>query len=302
VAGGSQVEAGDGQWLDARGIGSRTGQDGRHCRRGMSGSRKGTSYSAGARRRTGGTARGLGARGPLSKFRCIIASVAAGSWRGHEQGLVCYGQAQGSRVTYTLLEEPAEAEGLEEGPAALAWAARRYLWAYGPATHQDFGAWFSIKTVAARRVFESLGSEIEPVSVEGWKAWQLVGRQESLPLAESVHLLPHFDCYVVACRPRELLAPFDLAERLSGRVPRLFERSLRHHDVKTMNTVFVNGRLAGFWERKQTGRRLAITVELLRRLSGNQTDLVELAARRTGEIFEAEASLVIGRANIRPHL
>jgi hypothetical protein len=86
--------------------------------------------------------------------------------------------------------------------------ARRYLNAFGPASSDDFARWWWIQPGPAKRVFQSLGGEIEAVDVEGWKAWALASTLEqvkSLKAARSVRLLPQFDAFTVGisrdCEP-----------------------------------------------------------------------------------------------------
>src|SRR5688500_2705252 len=51
---------------------------------------------------------------------------------------------------------------------------RRYLRTYGPATPRDFSFWWDGGgTAFGKKMFESLGDEVETVDVEGWKATAL---------------------------------------------------------------------------------------------------------------------------------
>ena len=78
--------------------------------------------------------------------------------------------------------------------------ARRYLSAYGPATPDDFARWWGLEASHAKKLFRSLGEEIETVDVEGWQAWALIstlGELKAFEASHSVRLIPQFDAYVV---------------------------------------------------------------------------------------------------------
>ncbi|HEV3312258.1 MAG TPA: winged helix DNA-binding domain-containing protein [Chloroflexota bacterium] len=218
------------------------------------------------------------------------------------RGLICYGPGQSSNTTLALMPALTTEKPSLAGPAALAWVARRFLTAFGPATHRDFAAWLNTKASHAKEVFDSLGDEIEKVSVEGWKAWQLHGEQTIWSVLETVHLLPHFDTFIVACRPRERLVPWNLEHLFAKRMPSRLQSAARHHDVKSIPTLLVNGTVAGIWERKRSGARMALTIEPFGRLTTPQLDLLDQAANRVGEVFGSEVTWKFGRVDIRPHL
>src|SRR5690242_4632233 len=62
---------------------------------------------------------------------------------GFEAGLLCFGPSRGSSVTFARLDQWIGRGEEEIDPdTALATICRRYLAAYGPATHRDFAEWF----------------------------------------------------------------------------------------------------------------------------------------------------------------
>ena len=88
-----------------------------------------------------------------------------------------------------------------EPEAAFQEIARRYLRAYGPLTPKHFARWWNEGRVnVAKKVFQQIEDELEPVDVEGWQALALRSTVE--PMQQSavsgvVRLLPLFDAYVL---------------------------------------------------------------------------------------------------------
>lgn len=131
--------------------------------------------------------------------------------RAGQCGALSFGPNRGRRVTYT---RPPRFTPLppEEASRLLA---RRYLYAYGPATPQHFARWLAAPPGWAKARYAELAAagEIEEVRFEGAPAWVAAGdtafpdAPERDELLRGVRLLPYFDAYVVAAQPRELLFP-----------------------------------------------------------------------------------------------
>ena len=85
------------------------------------------------------------------------------------RGQLCFAQREGQRVRFT---HPGPVE-LWGGRQALRELARRYLAAYGPATRQDFAAWWGESAAQAETLLDSLDTVV--VEVDGTRAF-LLGR------------------------------------------------------------------------------------------------------------------------------
>lgn len=214
--------------------------------------------------------------------------------RASGNGVICFGPSRGNRVTFVRLDQWVGAGDQVDGAGALAEVLRRYLRAYGPATHLEFAQWFRMAPAAARE----LAGELEEVDVEGHRAW--------LPAADAgarwpapsgtLRLLPHFDCYAVGGYPRDVLIPPDVQATAAG-------RGLRRADLgRPVPALLLDGAVAGVWQRRRAGRRLEVTVEPYQPLDARQRRQLEAEAARIGEILEAEATLTIGTIDVRPHL
>jgi hypothetical protein len=161
--------------------------------------------------------------------------------------------------------------------------ARRYLNAYGPAAAEDFARWWGIQAGPAKKVFKSLGDEIEPVDVEGWKAWGLgstIERIQSLEPTRSVKLLPQFDAHTVGV-PRDC-EPI-LADEFKNRVYR--------PQGWISAVVLIDGRMEGTWEYDQGRSSVSLKVDLFHPASDEITTGIQAEAKRLGEFSDTETEI-----------
>jgi uncharacterized protein YcaQ len=173
---------------------------------------------------------------------------------------------------------------------ALAEVLRRYLAAYGPATHQDFARWFWLKPAEARRVMESLAAELEEVEVDGHRAWILASdTSHTWPSGEgSLRLLPQYDCYVLGAVPRDRVVPEAARKRIAAHGRGRFEGAVG------LPVLLVDGVVAGMWERHTRGKRTELKVESFVQLTPSQREQLDAEAARVGRFFGAEVSLTLG--------
>ncbi|MFG2074757.1 winged helix DNA-binding domain-containing protein [Nonomuraea maritima] len=199
------------------------------------------------------------------------------------RGAFVFGPPRGRKVTYAAAPMAGPAED------GLAWLVRSYLTAYGPATPAQFAQWAGGPPRWAAEAFSQV--ELEEVRLEGQSAWVLAGdtgAPEERP--RGVLLLPYFDAYVVAGRPRELLYPGAAALRaLSG------------GQAGNFPVVLVDGEVAGVWHARRAGSRIDLTVELLRDLTPAQSRGLEEQSERFGTVTEAKPRLTLGPVTVGPH-
>jgi hypothetical protein len=189
------------------------------------------------------------------------------------RGVLCFGPNRGRNVTFVRPDQWVAGWRTIDTGEALAAIARRYLAAYGPATHVDFAQWWAMGTGPARRVFQSLGDELAQVEVEGVRCWALAADVAALseqPSADSVRLLPHFDAYTIGFRPREVIVP-------EGFLPRVSRTAGWISPV-----VLIDGRVAGVWEYRRAKDAVEVTVEPFVALTTRQKGRVEAEAARIG--------------------
>jgi hypothetical protein len=210
------------------------------------------------------------------------------------RGLLCFGPNQGQKVTFVRPDQWLSSGWAEvDGTEALREVLRRYLSTYGPATHREFAQWFGMPPSRALDLTRQLADELEEVDIEGHRAWLL--RAEAMlafpPVEGVARLLPHFDCYVIGCHPRDRLVPVAWAKRV-----------LTRGGIGNLPVMVADGIVAGLWQQRRTGRRLEIRVEAFQPLSAHQHQELEAAVVRIGEIVEAEGVLSLGAVDAHPHL
>jgi hypothetical protein len=220
----------------------------------------------------------LGAKIAQSSWGTILKPAAA-------SGRLCFGPSLGQRVRFTHPDTwLAAAPSPVEPQAAIGTVTRRFLSAYGPATHRDLARWWGGNSVTTiRQWIASLGDEVSQVDLEGAKAWMLAAdarEARELPPARSVRLLAGFDQYVIgaSCHAEQLL-PGDLRARV-------------YRPQGWISPVLlVNGRMAGTWRHAIKGSRVEVVIEPF---------VAAPAWVRRGAIQEAErlAAFLGGASNV----
>ena len=160
--------------------------------------------------------------------------------RAELDGVVCSGPRAGKQFTYALLEERVPSANPLTRDEALAELIRRYFRSHGPATLQDFAWWSGLAAADVKRGVESLGKDLESVSIEG-KIYWMSSLTKRTPVSHTIHLLPVFDEYFVAYkdRPNDSLSKGDLLGP----------------------TILINGSAVGTW--KRTDEKNSATISLI---------------------------------------
>lgn len=203
-------------------------------------------------------------------------------------GVLAFGRDRGRKVTYTNpgCTPASPTRSLHE-------LVNRYLRAYGPATAEDFATWLAAPKGWAAELFTTLAQQgrIEEVAFASGRAWLAVG-DTAFPdePARGLRLLPYFDAYVVAGRPRELLFPGSAATR-----------ALAGGQAGNYPVLLVDGTVAGVWHQRRTGRRIAFTVEPMGRLSAAHRRALGEQVERMGGMLEGTPELTVGKVTVGPH-
>ncbi|MGW0910460.1 DNA glycosylase AlkZ-like family protein [Streptomyces sp. NPDC002784] len=162
-----------------------------------------------------------------------------------------------------------------------------------PATPAHFAKWLAAPAGWAGGLFQQLVTEsaIEEVVLQGAPAWVAAG-DTSFPSPEwrGVRLLPYFDAYVIAARPRESLFPGEA-----------YRRALAGGQAGNHPVLLVDGVVAGVWHQRRQGRRTTVTVETLGGLTARQRRELDEQVGRVGEVLEAAPELVLGEVTVGPH-
>ncbi len=206
------------------------------------------------------------------------------------RGVLCFGANKGRKVTYTNPHRWLPGFRPSAGDTALHTLVSRYLYAYGPATPQHFAKWLNIPPRRAVELFDS--SSLQRVSVDGEPMWTVAGDTGVPEQAhKGIRLLPYFDAFVVAGQPREWLYPGAATKR-----------ALPSGQAGNFPVMLVDGVVGGVWHQKASGRKLALTVEPLRKLTATQMRQLEAEVVLVGDIMQATSTtLTIGTVSVGPH-
>ena len=229
--------------------------------------------------------------GSWPRWRAAVAVAAA-------RGALCFGPPRGRVVTYTAPERLWPGFRPAAGPGALRELVLGYLAAYGPATAGHFARWSGAPPAWSAALFHSLVDDLVAVDVDvggsgpAERMWLRKG-DSTAPAGRpaGVRLLPYFDAYVIGCHPRGRVFPGAAADR-----------ALTRGQAGTVPVVLSGGAVAGVWRHERSGRRLRITVELLRNLTSSQLADLAAEAERTGEIMGGTTELVYGAVANTRHL
>ena len=202
--------------------------------------------------------------------------------------LLCFGPPRGQKVTFVHPDDWLGRQPSFEPGEALREVARRFLAAYGPATHSEFRQWFTARSFdlhAARALFDGLA--LVPVEVEGRQAFLLEDEAPPAPPPPSVRLLPEYDVYVMGFREREHLVPEAVKAQVAA------HGKGRYEGPAATPFVVIDGLCAGTWSRRKTPRRVELTVEPARELTKAEREGLELEAERIGTFLGLEPALSV---------
>lgn len=172
------------------------------------------------------------------------------------KGLVVFGEREGISPTFT---SPLRWLGHKLVPSAQGTAelAHRFLHAYGPATPRAFADWLGSTPAQAKRLWQQIEEELEPVTAAGKKAFILQADRESFRRAdteESLLLLGPHDPYL-DIRDRAILLEDTAAQRQVWRT------------VGNPGVILKSGKIIGIWKTRIQREKLSVTTTLWEPLS-----------------------------------
>jgi hypothetical protein len=210
------------------------------------------------------------------------------------RGVLCFGPNRGRRVTYTNPSRWLPNFRPPPSDEAIGKVIRDYLFAYGPATPQQFAQWIGAPPLWAIDQFEQCQRHLTEVIFDGTPAWVVEGDTSMPPAKEAVDsilLLPYFDAYVVGSHPRDPLFPGQATAR--ARAP--------SGQAGNYPVLVIDGVVAGVWHQRRSGKWIDVTVEPLQMLSAPQRRALQAQVDRIAEILEGEPRLTIGTVTAGAH-
>jgi hypothetical protein len=190
-----------------------------------------------------------------------------------QEGAVVGGPSRGQEVTFVrrdrwLPEVTGDGEVALTPERAGEVLVRRFRRGYGPATVQDFAFWAGVNQRDVRPLWERVAP-----------AGEVAAGEEALPEPPPVRLLPAFDPYVLAYKDKSVMVA-------AADYKRVFRAAAWVSPV-----VPVDGRVAGVWSHRRSGRRLRVLVEPFGAPPAATVRGVEAEADALGRFLDAPATV-----------
>jgi hypothetical protein len=154
---------------------------------------------------------------------------------------------------------------------------RRYLHCYGPSTCADFAAWVGVRVSDTEPWWGPIKDELRQVKFRG-TSWILAGDLDALRSAQipqGVRLLPPSDPYT-QLRDRDTI------------VEKKYHQEV-WKAVGAPGTILINGRIAGIWRSRKSGRKLAFTVKPFGSLSQRERKVLHDEAEQVAALRGASS-------------
>ena len=195
------------------------------------------------------------------------------------EGLLCLGPRAGKQPTFVLLDAWLPGTPHKTRDEALAELARRYFGSHGPATAQDFAWWSGLTVKDAQAGIALAQAHLVRDGIACWHASDAL----QPAAANSVHLLPPFDEYLVAYKNRS--AAFDAAHG----------RQVIGINGLVNASIVVAGRVVGTWKRSVGKYTVTITPTFLlpHPIKRGHATAIKREARRYGVFLGMHGELVI---------
>jgi hypothetical protein len=201
-----------------------------------------------------------------------------------EQGYLCFGPSQGSKVTFVRPDQWVGRWDEPSGREAWKTLLRRFFSTYGPANHHDIAHWWGLRPDRAKVLLDYGADELEEVEFEGEKRWVRRTDVEQIVDAERVRcvkLLPSWDSYVMFYHPRELF----VSQNFRARVFRKLEGNAP--------VLLIDGVAGGVWEQQRRSGRNEVRVHPFSHLSPAQKQLVREEATSLGKFMGTNVKVTI---------
>ena len=189
------------------------------------------------------------------------------------EGLIVYGEPRGAEATFVRVDQWLPKQKSIDAAGAQYELARRFLTAFGPATYRDFTKWSGLPTSITKPVFERLGDELEPVTVDGERSSILrddLRELQSARLDASPTLLPSFDTFLLAHQTKHHLVD-----------PKFYKRVYRNQGWLSP-VVLVGGRIVAVWFLEERARAFTVDVQPFGRLEAKVRRGIESEAEALG--------------------
>lgn len=189
--------------------------------------------------------------------------------------VICSGPRKGKQFTYALLDEKAPVREKFDRAKSLAELTRQYFTSRGPATVQDFAWWSGLSIAEGREGVAMLKSKLEQVIINGQEYLWIPASLSRPKRPQSTFLLPDYDEYGISYKDRSAIFDEKNKKGLS-----------RDGNIIFNHMIVINGVTAGTWQRKLTGKKLAVETALFTEVNKTQKALLDKAVKKYVSFFD----------------
>lgn len=195
--------------------------------------------------------------------------------RAELDGIICNGQSNKGKPTYSLLEERVPKTKRLTKEEALAKLGEKYFTSHCPATLQDFIWWSGLSVKDAKRALELIKEDLISEEIESKTYWFsnsfTISRNK-----ESLYLLPAYDEYIISYKDRSAALPKE-----------------NHKTTISSNGIFrpvilLNGKVTGLWKRTTIKDKIIIEAIFFQKQNKATYTLVQKATEQLGSFLDKE--------------
>lgn len=172
--------------------------------------------------------------------------------RAESRALLCNGVPEGSKNTYSLMDEKVPLAPCISRDEAVAKLACKYFRSHSPATLQDFVWWSGLGISEARKAMEIISANLEKVVVKGREFFIHSSCRTRGRLACTATLLPAYDEYLLGYKDRSDVIPEEF-------YPKAFNNFGIFHRV-----IQQGGQLVGNWDARPSAKGPGFSVSFFR--------------------------------------
>jgi hypothetical protein len=197
-------------------------------------------------------------------------------------GDLCFGPNRGRNVTFVRPERwLGHALQIPDPELARREFSRRVLAAYGVLSYDDLYRWLENSRIA-KELLQAARDELVEVEVEGRAAWAHADDVEALTRRRSprgLQLLPAFDPYMLAPRPREAF------------VPAAATRQVFRPQGRVAPVVLIDGRVSAVWSYELRDTEVSVEVQPFQELRPKDHKALRHQVDRLADFLGVHAEL-----------
>ena len=182
--------------------------------------------------------------------------------------IICSGPRKEKQFTYALFDDRASSKIMERDEA-LAELTKRFFTSRGPATVFDFAWWSGLSVAHAKKGIEMVKGNFKKERIDGKECFFRVPSSFKNETAQTVLLLPNYDEYVVSYKDRK--------EALDKKH---FAVISKERNAVFTNSILVNGRIEGIWQRTIKKNSVTVTTRFFSPLSKSKQKLMKSGANQ----------------------